>query len=142
MSIIHELTERAHRQSAGKGFHDYQPADQRAETALNAEVVALIHSEASEALEAMRKEISAVGNDYDRESKLREAKIKDVQALDQKLAELHHKHDQLSKAAALLEVMIPPWDTQRQENVLTNHPAPTRQATPYNISFNPAEATQ
>lgn len=94
------------------------------------------------AVEAIRKEISAVGNDYDRESKLREAKIKDVQALDQKLAELHHKHDQLSKAAALLEVMIPPWDTQRQENVLTNHPAPTRQATPYNISFNPAEATQ
>lgn len=54
MSIIHELTERAHRQSAGKGFHDYQPADQRTATALNAEVVALIHSEASEALEAMR----------------------------------------------------------------------------------------
>lgn len=92
------------------------------------------------AVEAIRKEISAVGNDYDREFKLREAKIKDIQALDQKLAELQDKHDQLSKAAALLEVMIPPWDTQRQENVLTNHPAPTRQATPYDIRFTPVVA--
>lgn len=89
------------------------------------------------AVEAIRKEIAAVGNDYDRESQLRLAKIKDIQALDQKLAELKSKHDQLSKAAALLAVMIPPWDTDRQENILANHPEPTRQPTDYNISFQP-----
>lgn len=52
---IRELQERSHRQSRDKGFHDYQPTDLREIAALNAERVALFHSEASEMLEEQRK---------------------------------------------------------------------------------------
>lgn len=54
MSIIHQLQARAYLQSADKGFHDYAPTDPRAIMALQNECIALIHSEASEALEQLR----------------------------------------------------------------------------------------
>jgi hypothetical protein len=50
-----ELQARSHQQSRDKGFHDYQPASERELTSLNAERIALMHSELSEALEELRK---------------------------------------------------------------------------------------
>lgn len=52
---IAELQARSHQQSKDKGFHDYQPASDRERTSLNAERIALMHSELSEALEELRK---------------------------------------------------------------------------------------
>lgn len=51
---IRELQARSHQQSKDKGFHDYQPASERERTSLNAERIALMHSELSEALEELR----------------------------------------------------------------------------------------
>lgn len=51
---IHELQALAYKQSADKGFHDDEPTEGRALLSLNAERIALIHSEASEALEELR----------------------------------------------------------------------------------------
>jgi hypothetical protein len=50
-----QLQARSHQQSRDKGFHDYQPTDLREIASLNAERVALFHSEASEMLEEQRK---------------------------------------------------------------------------------------
>lgn len=52
---IAELQARSHQQSKDKGFHDYQPTSERERTSLNAERIALMHSELSEALEELRK---------------------------------------------------------------------------------------
>lgn len=51
---IKELQDRAYRQSADKGFHDNEPTEPRAVLSLNAERIALMHSELSEALEELR----------------------------------------------------------------------------------------
>lgn len=51
---IRELQSLAYKQSADKGFHDNEPTEGRALLSLNAERIALIHSEASEALEELR----------------------------------------------------------------------------------------
>ncbi len=53
-TTISALQERAYRQSADKGFHDNEPTEGRALLSLNAERIALMHSEASEALEELR----------------------------------------------------------------------------------------
>lgn len=54
MTTIAELQDRAYQQSADKGFHDNQPTTGREALARNAERLALIHAEVSEALEALR----------------------------------------------------------------------------------------
>lgn len=51
---ISELQALAYKQSADKGFHDDEPTEGRALLSLNAERIALMHSELSEALEEMR----------------------------------------------------------------------------------------
>lgn len=51
---IRELQALAYKQSADKGFHDNEPTSGRALLSLNAERIALMHSELSEALEELR----------------------------------------------------------------------------------------
>lgn len=51
---ISEAQTIAYRQSADKGFHDDEPTEPRAVQSLNAERIALMHSELSEALEELR----------------------------------------------------------------------------------------
>lgn len=51
---ISELQALAYKQSADKGFHDNEPTEGRALMSLNAERIALMHSELSEALEELR----------------------------------------------------------------------------------------
>lgn len=56
---IRELQALAYKQSADKGFHDNEPTEGRALLSLNAERIALMHSELSEALEELRNGRSA-----------------------------------------------------------------------------------
>ncbi|MFC3299617.1 hypothetical protein FJV46_10590 [Arthrobacter agilis] len=51
---ISELQTLCYKQSADKGFHDDEPTEGRALLSLNAERIALMHSELSEALEELR----------------------------------------------------------------------------------------
>lgn len=51
---ISSLQAIAYQQSADKGFHDDEPTEGRALLSLNAERIALMHSELSEALEELR----------------------------------------------------------------------------------------
>lgn len=53
-TTLRTLQARAYQQSAAKGFHDNEPTDPRAVLSLNAERIALMHSELSEALEELR----------------------------------------------------------------------------------------
>lgn len=54
MTSISNLQALAYKQSADKGFHDNEPTEGRALLSLNAERIALMHSELSEALEELR----------------------------------------------------------------------------------------
>jgi NTP pyrophosphatase (non-canonical NTP hydrolase) len=54
MSSVRELQIEAYRLSASKGFHEDEPTEGRALLSLNAERIALMHSELSEALEELR----------------------------------------------------------------------------------------
>ena len=54
MTSISDLQALAYKQSADKGFHDNEPTEGRALLSLNAERIALMHSELSEALEELR----------------------------------------------------------------------------------------
>lgn len=51
---MRELQALCYQQSADKGFHDDEPTEGRAVLSLNAERIALMHSELSEALEELR----------------------------------------------------------------------------------------
>ena len=53
-TTLSTLQARAYQQSSAKGFHDNEPTDPRAVLSLNAERIALMHSELSEALEELR----------------------------------------------------------------------------------------
>jgi NTP pyrophosphatase (non-canonical NTP hydrolase) len=68
---ISELQALAYKQSADKGFHDNEPTESRALLSLNAERIALMHSELSEALEELRngREPNETHYKYDKPTK-------------------------------------------------------------------------